>query len=123
MDARRAGQAAIAGGRLVTVAALTDRHGLPGVALMRARQRWPFRRVAAYPDVALEELHRYSLAEYHGLVEAGAFEDAHVELFEGSARRCEPEDCATRAGGAAAGSPAHAWHRRQPVRGRHREPG
>ena len=39
--------------------------------------------MAAYPDVALEELHRYSLAEYHRLVEAGAFEDAHVELLEG----------------------------------------
>jgi Uma2 family endonuclease len=39
--------------------------------------------VAAYPDVALEELHRYSLAEYHRLMEAGAFEDAHVELLEG----------------------------------------
>ena len=31
----------------------------------------------------LEPLHRYSLSAYHRLIEAGAFEDAHVELLDG----------------------------------------
>jgi Uma2 family endonuclease len=49
-------------------------------------------RVAAAANVAIEELHRYSLDSYHRLIEAGGFgEGEHVELLEGLLVRMSPK--------------------------------
>jgi Uma2 family endonuclease len=48
--------------------------------------------VAAAANVAIEELHRYSVDAYHRLIEAGAFdEDERVELLEGLIVRMSPK--------------------------------
>jgi Uma2 family endonuclease len=57
-----------------------------------ARPKRILTRVAAAANVALEELHRYSLDAYHRLIEAGAFdEDERVELLEGLLVRMSPK--------------------------------